>query len=252
MGSFAADHVIADPAGVPATAVRIAVAAARDDWLVTIGIEPTFPSLGVRLHPPGRRAARARRARTPCDEFVEKPSVGGRRGLPRHRRATGGTPACSWSAPACCSTCSRAGDPDFAAALREHRRRPDAARRAVAGAAEDRARPRGRRAGRRRRPGGDRARRLRLGRHRRLRLARRDCSATPRSATVLGDAEPGARRRQRPASSCRRPAGSSPWSASTTWSSSTPRTRCWSTTRARGQDVKAGRRRAQGRRAATS
>jgi len=43
MGSFAADHVIADRAAFGA-AVATATAAARDGWLVTLGIEPTFPS----------------------------------------------------------------------------------------------------------------------------------------------------------------------------------------------------------------
>ncbi len=73
MGSFAADHVIADPERF-GEAVRTAVAAARDDWLVTIGIDPTFPSsafgyihLGDELSDhPGVSAVR---------EFVEKPSA---------------------------------------------------------------------------------------------------------------------------------------------------------------------------------
>src|SRR6478736_501843 len=43
MGSFAADHVVADPDAFR-DAVRRAVAVAREDWLVTLGIEPTFPS----------------------------------------------------------------------------------------------------------------------------------------------------------------------------------------------------------------
>ncbi|MDQ6522174.1 sugar phosphate nucleotidyltransferase [Nocardioides sp. LHD-245] len=73
MGSFAADHVITDPDGF-AAAVAGAVAAARDGWLVTIGIEPTFASSafgyirqGEQLpgHPAARKVA----------EFVEKPSV---------------------------------------------------------------------------------------------------------------------------------------------------------------------------------
>ncbi|MCR1782727.1 mannose-1-phosphate guanylyltransferase [Nocardioides carbamazepini] len=73
MGSFAADHVITDPGGF-AAAVADAVAAARDGWLVTIGIEPTFASAafgyirqGEELpgHPTARKVA----------EFVEKPSV---------------------------------------------------------------------------------------------------------------------------------------------------------------------------------
>lgn len=73
MGSFAADHVIPDP-DLFADAVRTAVEVARDDWLVTLGIEPAFPSsafgyihLGEEL--PGHAGARA------VEEFVEKPSV---------------------------------------------------------------------------------------------------------------------------------------------------------------------------------
>lgn len=74
MGSFAADHVITDRAGF-ATSVRAAVDAARGDWLVTLGIEPTFPSsafgyirVGAEDLPglPGVRRAEA---------FVEKPSA---------------------------------------------------------------------------------------------------------------------------------------------------------------------------------
>lgn len=73
MGSFAADHVIPDP-DLFADAVRTATEVARDDWLVTLGIEPAFPSsafgyvhLGDELagHP-GAQGVR---------EFVEKPSV---------------------------------------------------------------------------------------------------------------------------------------------------------------------------------
>lgn len=73
MGSFAADHVITDQQGF-AEAVRTAVAVAREGWLVTLGIEPTFPSSafgyirsGADLdgHPGAQRVA----------AFVEKPSV---------------------------------------------------------------------------------------------------------------------------------------------------------------------------------
>lgn len=73
MGSFAADHVIPDPERFGAS-VAEAVAAAREGWLVTIGIEPTFASSAfgyVRQgeplpgHPSARRVV----------EFVEKPSV---------------------------------------------------------------------------------------------------------------------------------------------------------------------------------
>ena len=73
MGSFAADHVIDDPEAFGAS-VRVAVEAARDGWLVTLGIEPSFPSsafgyiaMGDELpKSPGVRAVRA---------FVEKPST---------------------------------------------------------------------------------------------------------------------------------------------------------------------------------
>ena len=73
MASFAADHVIDDAERFHDT-VRTAVAAARDGWLVTIGIVPTHPSpafgyvrQGAELpdHPGVRLVA----------EFVEKPSV---------------------------------------------------------------------------------------------------------------------------------------------------------------------------------
>jgi len=73
MGSFAADHVITEP-GVFRETVRAAVDVARDDWLVTIGIDPVTPSpafgyihLGVPL--PGHAGTFRVRA------FVEKPSV---------------------------------------------------------------------------------------------------------------------------------------------------------------------------------
>ncbi len=73
MGSFAADHVIADVDRF-SDAVCLAVGAARDGWLVTIGIDPTFPSsafgyihLGDELADhPGAYAVH---------EFVEKPSA---------------------------------------------------------------------------------------------------------------------------------------------------------------------------------
>jgi mannose-1-phosphate guanylyltransferase len=73
MGSFAADHVIADRDAF-GVSVRLAVEAARQDWLVTLGIEPTFPSsafgyihLGDELADlPGAHAVEA---------FVEKPST---------------------------------------------------------------------------------------------------------------------------------------------------------------------------------
>ncbi len=73
LGSFAADHVIGDVAAF-GEAVRNAVEVAREDYLVTVGIDPTGPATGfgyVRLGVPlpGHAAAYA------VQTFVEKPSV---------------------------------------------------------------------------------------------------------------------------------------------------------------------------------
>lgn len=73
MGSFAADHVIAHPDRF-ADAVRTAVEAARDDWLVTLGIEPTFPSSAFGYIHLGEELADRPGARSVL-EFVEKPST---------------------------------------------------------------------------------------------------------------------------------------------------------------------------------
>src|SRR5688572_18814317 len=73
IGSFAADHVIAD-AGPFHEAVRRAVAAAADGWLVTIGITPTSPATGfgyVEVGDPLEAPDGVHRA----VEFVEKPDA---------------------------------------------------------------------------------------------------------------------------------------------------------------------------------
>lgn len=72
MGAFAADHVISDQAGF-ADAVTAAYLAAREGWLVTIGIEPTYPATGFGYIRAGEElpGLTARRAA----EFVEKPSA---------------------------------------------------------------------------------------------------------------------------------------------------------------------------------
>ena len=59
IGSFAADHVIRHEDEFR-DAVREAVAVARTGRIVTIGITPTDPVDGVRLHPAGRRSWRSR------------------------------------------------------------------------------------------------------------------------------------------------------------------------------------------------
>lgn len=71
MGSFAADHVVSDVHGFRA-GVALAERAAREGWLVTIGIEPTHPATGfgyVQLGDalPGHPGVCAVR------RFVEKP-----------------------------------------------------------------------------------------------------------------------------------------------------------------------------------
>ncbi|WP_122818380.1 mannose-1-phosphate guanylyltransferase [Nocardioides pantholopis] len=73
LGSFAADHVIDDQDAF-GEVVRTAVEVARADWLVTIGIEPTFPSSAFGyIHQgdplPGHPGAAEVR------EFVEKPTT---------------------------------------------------------------------------------------------------------------------------------------------------------------------------------
>ena len=122
MGSFAADHVIADAEEFRRT-VGVAVEAARDDWLVTIGIEPTHAStafgyihLGDQL--PGHSSAFSVRA------FVEKPSADVAEGY----LATGDY---RWNAgmfvvrPRVLLDLLGASDPEFAAALREIAADPD-------------------------------------------------------------------------------------------------------------------------------
>ena len=116
MGSFAADHVITEP-GVFRETVRTAVEVAREDWLVTIGIDPVSPSpafgyihLGQELT--GHAGAYAVRA------FVEKPSVT----MAREYLASG---EYRWNAgmfvvrPTVLLDLLAESDPAFAATLRE-------------------------------------------------------------------------------------------------------------------------------------
>lgn len=114
MGSFAADHVIGDQRAYE-ECVTAAVEAAREGWLVTIGIEPTGPATGfgyVRAGQalPGLAASRV-------EEFVEKPSLEVARGY----LASG---AYRWNAgmfvvrPGVLLDLLAETDPDFAAALR--------------------------------------------------------------------------------------------------------------------------------------
>jgi mannose-1-phosphate guanylyltransferase len=72
MGSFAADHLVADPENFTEV-VRVAIDAAADDYLVTVGITPTSPATGygyirhgAALRAPGSLAV---------SEFKEKPTI---------------------------------------------------------------------------------------------------------------------------------------------------------------------------------
>lgn len=75
IGSFAADHVVRDEPAFGA-AVREAVAAAREGWIVTIGIEPSHPSTGFGYLRAGEplAVAGAPSARG-VERFVEKPDA---------------------------------------------------------------------------------------------------------------------------------------------------------------------------------
>jgi mannose-1-phosphate guanylyltransferase len=73
MGSFAADHVIKNKTAF-GEAVSTAVAAAVEGWLVTIGIDPTFPSPGFGYIRQGDQLAELPGCYA-VEEFVEKPSV---------------------------------------------------------------------------------------------------------------------------------------------------------------------------------
>ncbi|MCW2796375.1 mannose-1-phosphate guanylyltransferase [Nocardioides sp.] len=73
MGSFAADHVILDHAEF-ARCVATAVEAARDGWLVTLGIAPTFASSAFGYVHLGE-AVEGHPGVVTVLEFVEKPSV---------------------------------------------------------------------------------------------------------------------------------------------------------------------------------
>ena len=74
MGSFAADHVITDPEAFR-DVVRTAAGAAREGWLVTIGIEPTHPSTGFGYIRPGGADLDGLPGVRPVEEFVEKPDA---------------------------------------------------------------------------------------------------------------------------------------------------------------------------------
>jgi mannose-1-phosphate guanylyltransferase len=81
IGSFAADHVIGEPE-VFADCVREAVAVARTGYVVTIGIEPTFPATGFGYIHVGdplviAGAPHGRQVRS----FVEKPGETRARGF---------------------------------------------------------------------------------------------------------------------------------------------------------------------------
>jgi mannose-1-phosphate guanylyltransferase len=71
MGSFAADHVVRHVEAF-GSAVRLAAEVARDDWLVTIGIEPSYPATAFGYVRQGD-ALSAYDGAFVVREFVEKP-----------------------------------------------------------------------------------------------------------------------------------------------------------------------------------
>lgn len=122
MGSFAADHVIGDDDNFAST-IRHAVAAARDDWLVTIGIEPTSASTAFGYVHQGDPLS-GHEVAYQVREFVEKPS------LPKAEEyvATG---RYRWNAgmfvvrPGVLLDLLAASDPPFTASLRAIAAEPD-------------------------------------------------------------------------------------------------------------------------------
>jgi mannose-1-phosphate guanylyltransferase len=73
MGSFAADHVVRNRTAFE-SAVRLAVEVARDDWLVTIGIEPSRPSTAFGYIRQGA-VLDSHAGAFVVEQFVEKPAV---------------------------------------------------------------------------------------------------------------------------------------------------------------------------------
>jgi mannose-1-phosphate guanylyltransferase len=73
MGSFAADHVIRHRDAFEG-AVRLAAEVARDGWLVTIGIHPTYPSTAFGYLRQGE-ALEGHPGAFAVEQFVEKPSA---------------------------------------------------------------------------------------------------------------------------------------------------------------------------------
>lgn len=122
IGSFAADHVITDPAAFE-EAVASAVAVAREDWLVTLGITASHPATGfgyIRLGDPLTGHAGVHRVA----EFVEKPAAD-----VAQRYVDGG--AHRWNAgmfvarPGVLLDLLAQGDPRFAERLRTIAAEPD-------------------------------------------------------------------------------------------------------------------------------
>ena len=185
IGSFAADHVIADPRGF-GRAVREAIAAADAGYIATIGITPDRARDRLRLHPraarastiegaPQRRDGRPRSSRSPTSRPPRATSP---------TATTSGTGACSSRAPT--RLLEQLGEtrPELLAGLLELAEAWDTPRAApsstsLAEPREDRHRLHGRRARRRRGAPRRHPGRLRLGRRRRLRLDRQAALGRP-------------------------------------------------------------------------
>jgi mannose-1-phosphate guanylyltransferase len=74
-----ADHVIEDGAGFRSVLTSSFVTAEKNEFLVTIGIKPTFPSTGYGYLCRGAEMEKASgRLVSKVDRFVEKPDLGNR------------------------------------------------------------------------------------------------------------------------------------------------------------------------------
>lgn len=75
VGSFAADHIVTQPE-LFETAVRAAIETARDGYLVTIGIQPSYPETGYGyIRSGGVLSERGSIVVSRVEEFKEKPDV---------------------------------------------------------------------------------------------------------------------------------------------------------------------------------
>ena len=187
IGSFAADHVIADPDAFARRGARGGRPGRRGAGWSTIGIEPTSPATGFGYIRGGDAARGLRDGPRVASSWRSPTST-----RPAPTSAPGDY---RWNAGMFVVRAARAARPARRAApgagrgaARDRGRPGRGSTSCGPGLHADRHRPRRRRAGRRGRPGRHRAGRVRLGGRRRLRGAGR-ARRRRRAARVLGDAD---------------------------------------------------------------